>query len=41
VPFGLQVGLPGRTAVDFFALRYAAGTGEVSTAAIGAYRQQT
>jgi hypothetical protein len=41
VPFSLQVGLPGRTALDFFALRYAVGTGEVSMAAIGTYRQQT
>ena len=41
VPFSRQVGRPGRTTLDFVALRYAAGTGEVSTAAIGAYRQQT
>ena len=33
--------LPGRTALDFFLLRYPAATGEVSTVAIGAYRQQT
>ena len=39
VPFSLQVGPPGRTALDFYSLRYNAVTGEVSTAAVGAYRQ--
>ena len=41
VPFSLHGDSPCRTALDFFAFRYNAATGEVSTAAIGTYRQQT